>query len=97
MLASRGGVNIESTKSDVERILGPDHSTDQNRWSDNFSDRVYDVAERSYRPALGILPFTAGVVPTNTRPWFVQPILWRSSVRSAAIRPFHVHMYSKIV
>jgi len=32
-----------------------------------FSDTVYEVAERRYGPALGILPFNAGVVPTNTR------------------------------
>jgi len=59
----------ETTKSDVERILGPDHSTDHDRWSYNFSDTVYEVAERRYGPALGILPFNAGVVPTNTYPW----------------------------
>ena len=57
----------ETTKSDVERILGTDHDTDRNRWSYNFSDTVYEVAERRYGPGLGILPFNAGVVPTNTR------------------------------
>jgi hypothetical protein len=57
----------ESTKSDVERILGHDHDTDRNRWSYNFSDTVYEVAERRYAPSLGVLPFNAGVVPTNTR------------------------------
>lgn len=57
----------ESTKSDVERILGLDHDSDRNRWSYNFSDTVYEVAERRYGAALGILPFNAGVVPTNTR------------------------------
>jgi outer membrane protein assembly factor BamE (lipoprotein component of BamABCDE complex) len=57
----------ETTKSDVERILGLDHDTDRNRWSYNFSDTVYEVAERRYGPALGVLPFNAGVVPTNTR------------------------------
>lgn len=60
----------ESTKSDVERILEPDRCTDLNRWSYNFPDTVYEVAEHRYGPALGILPFNAGVVPTNTRPWF---------------------------
>jgi len=57
----------ESTKSDVERILGTNHDTDRNRWSYNFSDTVYEVAERRYAPSMGILPFNAGVVPTNTR------------------------------
>ena len=57
----------ETTKSDVERILGTDHDTDRNRWSYNFSDTVYEVAERRYGPALGVLPFNAGVVATNTR------------------------------
>ncbi len=57
----------ETTKSDVEQILGPDHDIDRNRWSYNFSDTVYEVAERRYGPALGVLPFNAGVVATNTR------------------------------
>ena len=57
----------ESTKSDVERILGHDHDTDRNRWSYNFSDTVYEVAERRYGPGMVVLPFNAGVVPTNTR------------------------------
>jgi len=57
----------ETTKSDVERILGTDHDTDRNRWSYNFSDTVYEVAERRYGPALGVIPLNAGVVPTNTR------------------------------
>ena len=59
----------ESTKSDVERILGPDHSTERNRWSSNFSDTVYEVAERRFGPAPAILLVNAGGVPTNTRPW----------------------------
>ena len=57
----------ETTKSDVEQILGLEHDTDRNRWSYNFSDSVYEVGERRYGPALGVLPFNAGVVPTNTR------------------------------
>ena len=57
----------ETTKSDVEQILGLDHDTDRNRWSYNFSDSVYEVGERRYGPGMGVLPFNAGVVPTNTR------------------------------
>ncbi|HWH77807.1 MAG TPA: hypothetical protein VNT76_10570 [Candidatus Binatus sp.] len=57
----------ESTKSDVERILGIDHSVDRNRWAYNFSDTVYELAERRQGPGLGILPLSAGVSPTNTR------------------------------
>jgi len=57
----------ETTKSDVEQILGLEHDTDRNRWSYNFSDSVYEVGERRYGPGMGVLPFNAGVVPTNTR------------------------------
>jgi len=57
----------ETTKSDLEKILGPEHSVDRNRWAYNFSDTVYEVAERRQGPGLGILPFSAGVSPTNTR------------------------------
>jgi outer membrane protein assembly factor BamE (lipoprotein component of BamABCDE complex) len=57
----------ETTKSDVEQILGLEHDTDRNRWSYNFSDSVYEVGERRYGPGMVVLPFSAGVVPTNTR------------------------------
>ena len=57
----------QTTKTDVERILGADHSTDRNRWAYNFSDTAFDIAERKQGPGLGILPISAGVVPTNTR------------------------------
>lgn len=57
----------QSTKADVEKILGLDHSTDRNRWAYNFSDTAFDVSERKQGPGLGILPISAGVVPTNTR------------------------------
>lgn len=57
----------QTTKSDVEKILGLDHSTDRNRWAYNFSDTAFDISERKQGPALGILPVTAGVLPTNTR------------------------------
>ena len=57
----------QTTKTDVEKILGADHSTDRNRWAYNFSDTAFDIAERKQGPGLGILPISAGVVPTNTR------------------------------
>ena len=57
----------QSTKADVEKILGLDHSTDRNRWAYNFSDTAFDISERKQGPGLGILPISAGVVPTNTR------------------------------
>ena len=57
----------QSTKADVERILGAGYSTDRNRWSYNFSDTAFDISERRQGPALGIIPVSAGVVPTNTR------------------------------
>ncbi len=57
----------QSTKVDVEKILGLDHSTDRNRWVYNFSDTAFDISERKQGPGLGILPISAGVFPTNTR------------------------------
>jgi outer membrane protein assembly factor BamE (lipoprotein component of BamABCDE complex) len=57
----------QSTKADVERILGPEHATDRNRWAYNFSDTAFDISERRQGPGLGIIPVSAGVVPTNTR------------------------------
>ncbi|MGH7888914.1 MAG: hypothetical protein ACREPG_13715 [Candidatus Binatia bacterium] len=57
----------QSTKADVERILGLEHSTDRNRWAYNFSDTAFDISERKQGPGLGIIPISAGVVPTNTR------------------------------
>ena len=56
-----------TTKADVEKILGLDHSTDRNRWAYNFSDTAFDISERKQGPGLGILPISAGVFPTNTR------------------------------
>jgi len=56
-----------STKTDVEKTLGLDHSTDRNRWGYNFSDTAFDISERKQGPGLGILPISAGVFPTNTR------------------------------
>jgi len=57
----------KSTKADVERILGTGYTTDRNSWSYNFSDTAFDVSERKQGPVLGIIPVSAGVVPTNTR------------------------------
>jgi hypothetical protein len=57
----------QSTKADVEKILGLEHSTDRNRWGYNFSDTAFDISERKQGPGLGILPISAGVFPTNTR------------------------------
>jgi outer membrane protein assembly factor BamE (lipoprotein component of BamABCDE complex) len=57
----------QSTKADVERILGAGYSTDRNRWAYNFSDTAFDISERRQGPGLGIIPVSAGVVPTNTR------------------------------
>ena len=56
-----------STKTDVEKTLGLDHSSDRNRWGYNFSDTAFDISERKQGPGLGILPISAGVFPTNTR------------------------------
>ena len=57
----------QSTQADVEAALGLDHSTDRNTWAYNFSDTAFDISERTQGPGLGILPISAGVVPTNTR------------------------------
>jgi outer membrane protein assembly factor BamE (lipoprotein component of BamABCDE complex) len=57
----------QSTKAEVEGLLGTDHTTDRNRWFYNFSDTAFDISERKQGPGLGIIPVSAGVVPTNTR------------------------------
>src|SRR5262245_5093918 len=57
----------QSTKADVERVLGSGYSSDRNRWSYNFSDTAFDVSERRQGPGLGIIPVSAGIIPTNTR------------------------------
>ena len=57
----------QSTKADVEKILGLEHTTDRDLWAYNFSDTAFDLTERKQGPGLGILPINAGVVPTNTR------------------------------
>ena len=57
----------QSTKADVERILGTGYTTDRNSWAYNFSDTQFDLSERKQGPGLGIIPVSAGVVPTNTR------------------------------
>ena len=57
----------QSTQADVQNILGLDHSTDRNRWAYNFTDTAFDISERRQGPGLGIVPISAGVVPTNTR------------------------------
>jgi hypothetical protein len=57
----------QSTKADVERILGSGYTIDRNSWAYNFSDTAFDVSERKQGPGLGIIPVSAGVVPTNTR------------------------------
>src|SRR5574341_2576070 len=57
----------QSTKPDVEKVLGLDRSTDGNRWAYNFSDSAFDISERRQGPGLGIIPVSAGVTPTNTR------------------------------
>lgn len=57
----------QSTKTDVERILGAQHSADGNRWAYNYTDSAFDISERKQGPASGIFPVRAGVAPTNTR------------------------------
>jgi len=57
----------QSTKSEVETVLGTDHSTDRNSWAYNISDTSFDIAERRQGPGLGILPVSVGVTKTNTR------------------------------
>jgi hypothetical protein len=57
----------QTTKAEVESALGLEHSIDRNRWAYNFSDSVFEIAERRQGPGLGILPISAGVFPTNTR------------------------------
>jgi hypothetical protein len=53
----------KTDKKDVEGIFGTDHSNDRNRWVYSFSDRQFQIFERTSGP----VPITAGVMPTNTR------------------------------
>lgn len=57
----------QSDKSEVESIFGVEHGNERNRWTYNFADRQFEIAERRQGPGLGALPIAAGVVPTNTR------------------------------
>ena len=57
----------QSNKAEVESIFGIEHGKDRNRWTYNFDDRQFAIAERRQGPGLGAIPVSAGVVPINTR------------------------------
>jgi hypothetical protein len=57
----------QSDKNQVESIFGTEHGDDRGRWLYQFADRQFEISSRSPGPAVGMLPVSAGVVPTNTR------------------------------
>jgi hypothetical protein len=57
----------QSDKSEVESIFGSDRVSDRNFWVYQFADRQFEFSERPRGAAIGLLPVSAGVVPTNTR------------------------------
>jgi hypothetical protein len=57
----------QSDKNQVENIFGTEHGDERNRWVYQFADRQFEISERRQGPGLGVLPVSAGVVPTNTR------------------------------
>lgn len=57
----------QSDKTEIESIFGIEHGNDRNRWAYYFSDRQFEISGRQQGPALGALPVSAGIVPTNTR------------------------------
>jgi hypothetical protein len=57
----------QSNKAEVESIFGIEHGKDRNRWTYNFDDRQFAIAERRQGPGLGAIPVSAGIVPINTR------------------------------
>ena len=57
----------QSDKSEVESIFGVEHGKDRTRWAYNFDDRQFEISERRQGPGLGVIPVSAGVMPTNTR------------------------------
>jgi hypothetical protein len=59
-------LRIGQSKSEVESIFGADHGSDRNRWIYQFADKEFALSDRQGVGA-GLLPISAGVVPTNTR------------------------------
>ncbi len=58
----------QSNKDEVQRVFGalpPD--SDRQRWIYHFADRQFEISERRQGAAVGAVPFSAGVVATNTR------------------------------
>jgi outer membrane protein assembly factor BamE (lipoprotein component of BamABCDE complex) len=60
-------LKIGQSKSEVESIFGTDHGNDRNRWIYQFADKEFAFSERRQGAGVGVLPISAGVVPTNTR------------------------------
>ena len=59
--------NGQSDKNRVESIFGAEHGDDRSRWIYQFADRQFEISSRSQGSGVGMLPVSAGVVPTNTR------------------------------
>ncbi|HWO41214.1 MAG TPA: hypothetical protein VNO43_05370 [Candidatus Eisenbacteria bacterium] len=58
----------QSDREEIQRLFGaPLPGSDADRWNYHFADKQFEISERRQGPAVGAVPFTAGVVPTNTR------------------------------
>lgn len=58
----------QSDRDEVQRLFGAQPpGSDADRWSYHFADKQFELSERRHGPAVGAVPFTVGVVPTNTR------------------------------
>ena len=57
----------ETSRADVETILGPEHSSERHIWVYNLSDTSFEMAERQSGRFKGILPIMPMNAPTNTR------------------------------
>ncbi|HZD42272.1 MAG TPA: hypothetical protein VE131_16230, partial [Terriglobales bacterium] len=57
----------ESTREEMETLLGREHGNDRDFWVYNLSDTSMDIAERRSGRLSGILPIIPVNQPTNTR------------------------------
>lgn len=57
----------QTSRSDVETLLGPANVVERNRLVYYFADMEFGVGVRRYTPPSGVLPMSAGAFPSNTR------------------------------
>jgi len=57
----------ETSRADVESILGPEHSGDSHFWVYNLSDTSFEIAQPNSGRLTGIVPIMPMNAPTNTK------------------------------